>query len=137
MANSTGIVISLKGDTALVDATDFKCEGCTHSEGCTLHSSPVKKEVTADINGFNDIKTGDRVEIEISEEKLLFLSFLIYLVPVILFVVPLLLVYRITMSDMISALAGLSGLAVSFIIIFLVNRYQKKQFKHIIVRVLK
>jgi len=136
MANSIGIIKYINGDTATVDASEFNCEGCSHSEGCTLHSSPLKKEVSADINGFHDLKLGDRVELEIADRKLLILSFIMYMLPVIFLLTPTLIVYKFTQQEVLSILMGLAGLAISYLIIFVINRYQKKQFKHIIVRVI-
>ena len=87
MATEKGIVVKASPDVILVKTQRQKmCEHCSSKDDCnTMSSSPEDMEV--EVKNTLGAKQGDVVKLYIPTSSLLFLSFLMYIVPVVFLII--------------------------------------------------
>lgn len=117
-------VISVKR----VSACGENCKGC--SSACKVNSVIVE----TDISDIDDINVGDYVEIKAENEVMLKHVMVLYGLPLLLMVITVFIFQMILSSpnkDIISAIASLFSLIISF---FLLKAYDKREMKKNVLR---
>lgn len=136
MAEVLGTVIQVKDDKVVVEVKLEQCETCSsHAECAIVKREPCKKIIIDHCT--EELKIGDRVEIGTSDSRVAFISFFLYIFPVIFLVSGALIAFKLTNSDVISGFSGIISAAAAFAVIFIVDRKYGKHFKHKITRVIK
>mmetsp|Transcript_1529 Transcript_1529/g.1049 ORF Transcript_1529/g.1049 Transcript_1529/m.1049 type:complete len:147 (+) Transcript_1529:930-1370(+) len=86
MSTEEGIVVRLKGATALVKTTrSSACESCTQKDSCVTDKNT--KEMEVEVENFAGAQVGDSVVISIKTSFLLKLSFLLYVFPILCMII--------------------------------------------------
>ena len=81
MSSRRGIIRDKKGKNYLISFEgENGCETCSMRGICRIGG--VKETW---LEGEEDLKPGDRVEVAVGESRLIFLSFLVFIVPILLF----------------------------------------------------
>ncbi len=122
-----GLVIENKGETALVSLQrHLACESCGR---CGILSGSNKRDIT--VEALNPIKAeaGRRVTLESDDRQVLFISFMLYLVPLAALVAGIVIFLSIAgklglekNQELLAAAAGLGLMAVVFFLIRLWDR---------------
>jgi len=108
----TGKIVQMT-DRSIVIETDAheactKCCSCQASEG---------KQVTLDNHYDENLSVGDKVEIEISPVRMVRVYLLLYAFPLTIFVGGVFAAYFLTLSPIISFIAGMAATILSYIVI--------------------
>ncbi|CCK79189.1 MULTISPECIES: SoxR reducing system RseC family protein [Desulfobacula] len=83
MITENGIVTNADKSTAWITTTrSGACEACASRESCGAGDN--KKEITVTVKNTLDVKKGDHVIIGLETKPILFLTFLLYVFPIIL-----------------------------------------------------
>ncbi|PIP13184.1 MAG: hypothetical protein COX48_04990 [bacterium (Candidatus Stahlbacteria) CG23_combo_of_CG06-09_8_20_14_all_34_7] len=135
MIKSTGIIIDKKSDSLKVQLEGEACATCGSNNECPFAHIGIVHIIEVPL--FENAEKGDRVELEIEEKKIFFLSVLFYLLPSILIIVFALAGSFIFKSDFITAVLALFGVLFSLLIIYIIDKKKKNSFKHKIKRLLK
>ena len=118
LARAIVTVVSVEGQKALVDATGSNsCESCAGSGGCGTRSLMAMfgaRNALLRIDNVFEAKTGDRLEIGIEQSKILKMSALSYLMPLIGHMGGGLIGAASNSSDVVSFGLGLIGLLIAF-----------------------
>jgi len=135
MKKTTGTIIDIKGDNIKVEVDKETCSSCGNHNDCSL--SEMTSRTVVEVPFTEGAQVNDRVELDIEESKILFLSVLFYLIPSVLILGFSLTGYFVFKSELAAALLGLAGIITAFAIIFAVDKLKKNSFKHKIKRLLK
>ena len=122
--NETAIICDINGTTIRATISS-EC-----GESCLNCSKPKHKDSIHVLNTSHlDIKVGDRVEIYASPGKTILAGFLIFIVPLLLFIVFFFVGQRITGTDgeLIPFLCGIGGIGVGFLINVVVKSIRKQK----------
>jgi sigma-E factor negative regulatory protein RseC len=124
MLTETGQVVNLEGNFALIDVQRKSgCQSCSIKSGCgTSVLSKLFEKRFAHVRALNNVQAaeGDTVEIELNESSLVFMTFWVYLFPVL---------FMLTVMVVTSWLSGNNGFVVGYTIIGLVaGIYLSKRF---------
>lgn len=136
MAEVIGRVIQVTDDKVVVEVKLEHCETCASHAECSIVQREPCKKIIVDKNTA-ELNIGDKVEIGTADANVAFLSFFLYLFPVLLLIAGALLAFRFTDSEVIAALAGLASAGIAFTVIFIYDRKYGDKFKHKITRVIK
>ena len=138
-----GTVNNVDSKTAVVEITRSSacssCHNCESKNNCHIELLFGNQTETVCVNADNSInaKVGDKVEIESSTKTTLFMSFFVYVIPVIVTAVAYLLFDGI-LADSVASVLALVVLIVSFVITaLLANRAAKKRIKPVIMKILE
>ncbi len=136
--NIFGKVVGFENDRVMVKI-DFisACSSCPHSKECSIFQKGEQKIILAENPNNYKVEEENLVELFIESKKILFLSFIFYILPLIMIFLFSLIGYILNWKDFLIVLSGFSGFLFSFIFIHLFNRKYKENFNHKIVRVLK
>ncbi|MGE3062761.1 MAG: SoxR reducing system RseC family protein [bacterium] len=134
MIKTTGIIIEKKNELFKIKIDEASCSSCGNHNECSLAKIPNSRIIEVPL--IEGVNVGDKVELDIEQGKVLFLSVLFYLVPSILILLFSLAGYFIFKSEFWAAILGLAGVACGFIVIFIIEKKKKNSFKHKIKRVL-
>lgn len=86
MITEDGIVTHATPETAWIKTTrSAACESCASKDSCDVSHHP-SEEMTIILPNTLDVKTGDRVVVGIDSAPMLFLSFFLYVFPIILLI---------------------------------------------------
>lgn len=111
----TGIVKSKKGDTLQVCfETPEHCAGC---RGCSRSFLPKSELLTV----FGNAEVGDTVDVEMREQQAFRATLLAYAVPLCTLLLGLLAGYWLGLSDALTLLTALAGLAIGYFAVKLVE----------------
>jgi len=135
MTKTTGIIIDKKDDFLKIEIDGESCSSCGNHNECSLAQAQNSHIVETSL--FEDAEKGDRVELEIESKKIFLLSVLFYLLPAVLIVAFALIGYYVFKSEFVAGIMGLTGVLISLVIIYVIDKSKKNSFKHKIKRVLK
>lgn len=117
------IVIEEHGDQAKIQI--IRSSACAHCRGCSIGSLDKKK---IHIWAKNPLKAkpGQTVEVELTETAFFQATILVYLIPLIAFILGLILGYRLTnplkvTQEIFALIIGLSFMSFSFVLNYLMN----------------
>lgn len=113
------------------------CSSCSHSKECSIFQKDEQKVILAENPNNYKVEEEDLVELFIESKKILFLSFIFYILPLIMILIFSFTGYILNWKDFLIVLSGFTGFLISFIFIYFFNRKYKEKFNHKIVRVLK
>ena len=99
------------------------CESCAMSGACSIMGSPDTKVKAKNIDKL-DLKEGDYVVVELPNVSVTKLSFLVYGIPLIVFIVFTVLFYYLNFGDYVSFLLGLAATALSFVFMGYLDRHK-------------
>lgn len=109
-----GIVESIEnGMATIVTTMPEECGTCKSS----CDSKKPDNKVSVDIAGFKDIKVGDRVAVEIPSSNVLKACFLLYILPLLIFIGFAVLAFGLTDNTLISAISAIASIIISYIVI--------------------
>ncbi|MEN6445481.1 MAG: SoxR reducing system RseC family protein [Candidatus Cloacimonas sp.] len=116
----SGIVTKVEGNCVTVEIERGKnCQGCKMQGLCFTQSEPTKYELVTDL----PLQVNDRVQLNISPLGRTLVSLLIFGVP-ILFLFAGYLIASLWFIEIVAALIGFAGMALSFLLIrFIDNKY--------------
>lgn len=121
-----GVVVKTWERFALVEITpEGSCEGCSAREICRLGMSG-KREV--EVMNLKNAKEGDRVRIAIEPKRSLFASFLLYILPIIIFFIGVGIGQGIWRKESASIICGFIGFFAVFILFKVFDRKIKRRF---------
>ena len=87
MITEDGIVTHATPETAWIKTTrSAACESCSSKDSCDVSHHP-SEEMTIIVPNTIGVKTGDRVVVGINSAPMLFLSFFLYVFPIILLII--------------------------------------------------
>jgi sigma-E factor negative regulatory protein RseC len=113
-----GIVIK-NNDDDKVTVKVFKDSACSHCSGCS-DGSKFAHEYT--FNCKDNLEEGDTVNFEIADSKIMKISFLIYILPVLLLFLMYYLAGFISQVEGVRVLASFAGIVLYFLIIYIIDR---------------
>lgn len=119
MEQATGHVIALESAGASLHAevevsAAVTCARCAAGRGCgagLLGASPKNRRIQALIAAGVDVQEGDEVRIELSPQRLLLASWLVYGLPLVAAVIATGVAYLFGLDDSYTVLAAVAGLA--------------------------
>lgn len=140
MITEDGIVTSTSASTAWVKTRrSSACEGCSSKQSCTTANS--QKDMIVTVKNTLNVMTGDYVVIGLETKPILFLTFLLYVFPIILLTIGALIgEYLATFLKMnpsfASMITGFSFFGLSFYFIRKKNNSlsEKEEYKPFLVR---
>lgn len=127
-----GRVVELSGENAIVEFEDTeKCRHCGAQSIC--HQGPGGKMQTKAINEIG-AAVGDRVKVALSPGMSVFIAFLLFVVPIIAFIIAFAIVRALTKSENFAIIGGFGGLIAFFLLLIRINQQaaRRKEFKPII-----
>lgn len=137
-------VVDVKGVTAtVVSKRSSACESCHNCEnGGVCHAQLVfgnqVEEVVLDVKNTLNAKIGDIVELESSTNRTLFVSIIIFILPIIVSVISYFVADKVTDIEYISALSMIVCFVTMFAIVTkIMNLYTKKHLTAYIVKILE
>lgn len=113
-----GIVVENKEDNEITVKV-FKDSACSHCSGCS-DNSKFGTEYTFKCK--ENLKEGDTVDFEIADSKLLKISFLIYILPVLLLFFMYYIAGFITQVEGSRVFAAFAGIILYFLIIYIIDK---------------
>ena len=137
-------VVDVKNETAtVISQRSSACASCHNCEnGGVCHAQLVfgnqVEEVVLDVKNTVNAKVGDTVELESSTNKTLFVSIILFILPIIFSVFAYFAVSNITAIEYIPALSMIVSFAATFAIITkMMNIYTKKHITAYTVKILE
>jgi positive regulator of sigma E activity len=120
--NEQGVINKIKGRIATICINQQCGEGCGH---CSSHGKPITMKAENDMN--LELKIGDKVEIYAPEGQAILVGFMIFILPLILFIG---FYYMASLlfpgqGAYIPVIAGFFGIGLAFIVNLLFGRINK------------
>lgn len=115
--NENGIIIEKNDEIVTIEITKediASCAGCTLKSVCGNPGQKLRKIKVRAKNSKN-INVGDKVSFEVPETRGILYSILIFFVPIIVFLTPILAINN--LDDLIKILLGLSGMTLYFVLL--------------------
>ncbi len=117
-----GKIVEKKGKSYLVQFEEsHSCKGCSFKKACKIGGL---KETW--IEGEEDLELGDAVEVRMEESKLIFMSFIVFIVPILLFFLGYFVLQGFTQA--IRIIGGIALLSLYFLFLSL---WERKKLRHI------
>lgn len=117
-----GIVTKIKGNKISVRL--YKSSACSHCSAC---SEEAKSGKIFDFPFDKEVEKGDLVTLEIAEKEVMKAAIIVYVIPPIFMILGYIVAASLNFSETMSALGSFVGLAVSFLILFLYDKFFAKK----------
>jgi sigma-E factor negative regulatory protein RseC len=143
MATEQGLVTRIAGPVAVVKTIRTEaCEGCAARDGCKMLGGG--REVLMEVENALNAKPGDLVRISVSDTAFLKVTFLVYLIPAVMFLVGAIVGHSqgprfIDMDPgILGAIAGFAFMALTFFFVRLIGNKmgQAPSFKPVMTHIL-
>jgi sigma-E factor negative regulatory protein RseC len=123
-----GLVEKVEGDKATVRIMSVSaCSACKSKGACSI-SEMKEKLVEVHLKEFQDVKTGDSVNVAIKQKQGDKAVILAYAIPMIVFIGILVLLTKLNASELLAGLAALAGVGAYFLILRLFKGKIEGQF---------
>jgi len=99
-----------------------ECESCSSKGSCSVIPGDNKIKIKAKNENNMSLKPGDCVSVKLPEFSISKVSFIVYGIPLLVFIVLTVLMYIAGVPDVYSFLSGLAGMAGAYIIISVADR---------------
>ncbi len=127
-------VIKVENNTAYLEKIEkTDCESCPVKSFCKIEPKELLK---IDVSGIN-INTGDYVKVKTPKAVVTRLSFFVYTVPAILFIITALTMKFMNFSDIVSFIGSVAVMGLYFVMLKFLDSKLKEKFKPVVVEVLK
>ncbi|MBN2737582.1 MAG: SoxR reducing system RseC family protein [Spirochaetales bacterium] len=132
--NEQGTINKIKGKIAEICINQECGQGCSH---CGSHGKAITMKAENDQN--LDIKIGDKVEIYAPESQAILVGFMIFILPLILFIGFYYLANMIfsDAADYVPVLSGFTGIAIAFLINLVAGKLKKSSGYPKIVKIIQ
>lgn len=132
--NEQGTINKIKGKIAEICIQQACGEGCSH---CNSNGKPVTMKAENDSNF--DLKIGDKVEIYAPESQAILVGFMIFILPILLFIGFYYLAGLVfpAQAEQLKVLSGFIGIALAFLINLLFGKISKSGGYPKIVRIIQ
>lgn len=117
----TGTVIAVNENTAMVCFS--KEDMCGHCNGCDR----AKKETSVRVLG--TARLGDRVLVELPDNKLIAMSAIMYIVPLVIMLFGMFFADKLFKNEAYVLLIGISMLCIGLFVVYLIDRWLRKKPK--------
>ncbi|MCP5465493.1 MAG: SoxR reducing system RseC family protein [Thermotogae bacterium] len=99
-----------------------ECESCSSQGSCSVIPGDNKIKIKAKNENNMSLKPGDCVSVKLPEFSISKVSFIVYGIPLLVFIALTVIMYIAGVPDVYSFLSGLAGMAVAYIIISVADR---------------
>ncbi len=129
-------VVAVEKDIAILKiiSSEASCESCPMALICKRDES--EGTIKASLNGVK-VKPGDIVLVKTPKASITKLSFFIYTLPLVIFIISLLIFKKLSFSDELSFLYSLIFLAIYYLILRFLDKKLAKKFAPKVVKVLE
>ena len=119
--NENGIIVEKEKEVITIEIIKediAKCAGCTLKSVCGNPNQKLRR-IKVRAKNSNDLTVGDKISFEVPESRGILYSTLVFFVPLVVFLVPILAINN--LPDLIKILFGLAGMALYFLLLKFVS----------------